>query len=92
MRVISQDGKIDVPYENSIFYADLCAVFVKTFGKSGSEVMGQYGSTEEATKALNMMLKHYCSIKESEFLGMEEAYFQQPFYRLPENVCYEETN
>lgn len=92
MRVISQDGKIDVPYENSVFYAELCAVFVRTPAISGAGVIGQYGSTEEATEVLNMMLKHYCSIKESEFLGMEKAYFTQPFYILPKNICHEETN
>lgn len=83
MRVISQDGKFDIPYETSVFWVDKNAVFCLTSGCEVIRAVGTYDSEGQAKDALNTMLTHYCQIKEYEFLGMEEACFENPFYKMP---------
>lgn len=58
MRVISQDGAIDVPYENSVVFIDTRGVrdkaFVRmqTIGDNEASIMAQYSSEEKAKKAM----------------------------------------
>lgn len=104
MRVISQNGEIDIPYEQSVFWiksilirsvmdgGEMANIYASTNGDQESIVLGTYGSKERAKEVLDMLLKHYCEIKESEFLGMEGAFFTQPFFILPKDGENEETN
>lgn len=85
MRVISQDGKIDVPYETTWFSAEMNAIFAHTFGGNSAEVMGQYSSTEKASEVLIMISDQYCRVNESNFYGSQDAYFSDPVFRLPQN-------
>jgi hypothetical protein len=61
MRVISQDGAIDVPYENSVVFIDTRGVrdkaFVRmqTIGDNEASIMAQYSSEEKAKKAMEML-------------------------------------
>lgn len=84
MRVISQDGKIDVPYENAVFIADMCAIWARFQGIEKDEIIGQYGSKEKAEEVIKMIYDHYCAVKESDFYGCENAYFKDPVFRLPQ--------
>lgn len=92
MRVISQDGRIDFPYENTVFVADMCAVWASFQGFEKYEVIGQYASTEKATEVIGMISEHYCTVKKSEFYGCEDAFFEYPVFKLPEYCKNEETN
>lgn len=83
MRVISQDGKIDVPYETTWFSAEMNAIFAHTVEGRATEVIGQYDSTEKAIEVLKMISDKYCQIKESDFLRCENAFFTEPVFRLP---------
>lgn len=65
MRVISQDGAIDVPYENSVVFIDTRGVrdkaFVRmqTIGDNEASIMAQYSSKEKAKKAMEMLRSDY---------------------------------
>ena len=60
MRVISQDGKLDFPYENSIVFIDTMAkdaVFVRmqAIGDDEASIMADYSTEEKAKKAMEML-------------------------------------
>ena len=60
MRVISQDGTMDFPYENSIVFIDTRAkdaVFVRmqAIGDDEASIMADYSTKEKAKKAMEML-------------------------------------
>lgn len=60
MRVISQDGTMDFPYENSIVFIDTRAkdaVFVRmqAIGDDEASIMADYSTKEKAKKAMKML-------------------------------------
>lgn len=65
MRVISQDGTLDFPYENSIVFIDTRGVrdkaFVRTqaIGDNEASIMAQYSTEEKAKKAMKMLREDY---------------------------------
>ena len=65
MRVISQDGTMDFPYENSIVFIDTRGVrdkaFVRTqtIGDNEASIMAQYSTEEKAKKAMEMLREDY---------------------------------
>ena len=64
MRVISQDGTMDFPYENSIVFIDTRAkdaVFVRmqAIGDDEASIMADYSTKEKAKKAMKMLRDAY---------------------------------
>ena len=64
MRVISQDGKLDFPYENSVVFIDTRAkdaVFVRmqAIGDDEASIMADYSTKEKAKKAMEMLRDAY---------------------------------
>ena len=67
MRVISQDGTLDVPYEISSFsmavgkYENVehTVIFCYNYSTSMGTKMAEYGSKEKAKKAMKMLRKAY---------------------------------
>lgn len=65
MRVISQDGTMDYPYENSIVFIDTRGVRDKAFvrvqaiGDNEASIMAQYSTKEKAKKAMEMLRVAY---------------------------------
>ena len=67
MRVISQDGTIDVPYEISSFsmavgkYENVehAAIFCYNYSTSMGTKMAEYGSKEKAKKAMEMLRERH---------------------------------
>ena len=63
MRVISQDGTMDVPYEISSFSmavgkyenAEHAVIFCYNYSTSSGTKMAEYGSKEKAKKAMEML-------------------------------------
>lgn len=58
MRVISQDGTMDVPYEISIFNTDGIFILAKTGFPNGNprgRIMAKYETPENAIKAFNSL-------------------------------------
>jgi hypothetical protein len=56
MRVISQDGIIDVPYEMAVVYVECESVIAKVGDKR--YVMGSYSTEKKAVKAMEMLREH----------------------------------
>lgn len=90
MRVVSQDGMIDVPYERYCFgldYRNTCDVIAWDMLSSSEDivVIGNYISEEKAMKAMEMLREKYLSRME---LGggydITNGHYVQPnFWVLP---------
>ena len=62
MRVISQDGRLDFPYENSVVFIpprEETIVRVQMIGDYESTMMAQYSTAEKAKKAMEMLRETY---------------------------------
>ena len=57
MRIISQSGKFDIPYEMAVVYVEYESIIAKV----GDEryAMGNYSTEEKAVKALKMLIDTY---------------------------------
>ena len=60
MRIISQSGRIDIPYEMAV----LCVEYESVIAKVGDEryVMGKYLTEKKAFKAIKMLIDTYTSM------------------------------
>ena len=63
MRIISQDGKCDYPYENSTLFIDymdgrVVKIVPSTGGCKGTKI-ATYSTEEKATKAMEMLREAY---------------------------------
>ena len=64
MRVISQDGTLDFPYENSIVFIDTRAkeatfVRMQAIGDNETSITAKYSTKEKAKKAMEMLRDAY---------------------------------
>lgn len=62
MRVISQDGAMDFPYEISTFFIyprTESIIAIQSAGDSEISIIGRYSSKEKALKAMEMLRKAY---------------------------------
>lgn len=64
MRVISQDGTLDFPYENSIVFIDTRAkeaafVRMQAIGDNETSITAKYSTEEKAKKAMEMLREEY---------------------------------
>lgn len=57
MRVISQDGTVDFPYEKAVLYVEYESVIAKVGGERC--VIGIYSTEEKAVKAMEMLIEKY---------------------------------
>ena len=57
MRIISQSGRIDIPYEVAVVYVE----YENIIAKVGDEryVMGSYSTEEKAFKAVKMLMERH---------------------------------
>ena len=57
MRIISQSGRIDIPYEVAVVYVEYESVIAKV----GDEIyaMGNYSTEEKAFKAMEMLMERH---------------------------------
>ena len=58
MRVISQDGKLDFPYENSVVFinlVDASEIRIVAIGDDDDAVIAKYSTEEKAKKAMEML-------------------------------------
>ena len=64
MRIISQSGRIDIPYEVAVVYVEYESVIAKV----GDEryVMGNYSTEEKAFKAMIMLIEKHLKYMEIE--------------------------
>ena len=83
MRIISQDGHADLPYERSTLCVDGVLVTARCDGKQ--YLMGKYSTEEKAIKAMEMCRECYLSRMELDG-GYDMAhgcYVQPDYWVLP---------
>lgn len=72
MRVISQNGLIDVPHGITCFRSHSGTIYMNMAGDTGKgTVMAEYSSPEKAQKAMEMMHKEYTGIMPSPIIDHE---------------------
>lgn len=59
MRIISQDGTIDVPYENVVVYQDIKDIMCIFGGIYIGRKFAQYSTETKAQKAMEMLREFY---------------------------------
>ena len=59
MRIISQDGTLDVPYENTVLYQDEKEIMCMFEGIYIGRKLAQYSTTEKAQNAMEMLREKY---------------------------------
>ena len=91
MRIISQDGMIDIPYENFVFGVtkDNYIVVIRDAVARPSEivhgVVAKYSTEEKAQKAMEMLRDAYLSRMELDggYDAVNGCYVQPNFWVLP---------
>lgn len=86
MRIISQNGYFDLPYEKCCIWLNGNKIKVIPIGETESEyIFGIYSTSEKAEKAMEMLHEKYKSI-----LGLEggfnygvNCYVQPNYWELP---------
>lgn len=66
MRVISQDGTMDVPYENVVLYQDEKEIMCIFSGIYIGRKLAQYSTKEKSLKAMEMLREKYLKYMEIE--------------------------
>ena len=90
MRIISQDGKIDVPYEMTAIHLLEGSVLMNMVGDTGKgSVIATYSTSKKAEKAMEMLHNdYYDHVAEKTY--HEGAYYIHPYFRFPKNEDVEE--
>lgn len=91
MRVISQDGMLDYPYDNSLVFLNENSLsndfYVKIHlcGAPEIEIIAKYSSREKAVKAMEMLREKYESRMELDggYDIVHKCYVQPNFWVLP---------
>ena len=83
MRIISQSGRFDIPYENAVVYLEYESVIAKVGDERYS--MGNYSTEEKAVKAMKMLIEKYESRMELDggYDDVHKCYVQPNFWVLP---------
>lgn len=82
MRVISQDGRKDIPYETSVLFALSENVYAIIPGEKEHILMGVYKTKEKAKEEIYRIQTHYVELKNSEFYGRKESLFVIPGIKM----------
>lgn len=61
MRIISQDGTVDIPYENCSVNSNETKVFVRNVGDNWGVLFAEYSTPEKAEKAMEELKYAYLS-------------------------------
>ena len=62
MRIISQDRKIDLPYDNIALFVNDNVIMTESINRERIYVMAKYGSEETAMSVLNELRENVCFI------------------------------
>ena len=95
MRLISQDGAIDVPYDYfSLTIAtgkyedvEVASIYCHNLSSPKGTKLAEYSSKEKAEKAMDMLRKEYCEHYFAKGGAMATAnFYVQPFAFIPPKV------
>ena len=84
MRIISQSGRFDIPYENAVVYVEYESVIAKVSDER--YVMGKYSTEEKAIKATEMLRELYLKYSTSTNNRNFYEFFDNPkVYKFPQD-------
>ena len=83
MRVISQDGKTDYPYENSVVYVVENEIFISFNGED--DLVATYDTEEKAKKVMESLRMDYTKFQVSESEKVYFAFNFPKFFQFPKN-------
>lgn len=84
MRVISQDGTIDVSYEMAVVYVECESVIAKVGDKR--YVMGSYSTEKKAIKAMEMLREKYGKLEVMKVLASGTAEYMEKVFATDEMI------
>lgn len=84
MRVISQDGTTDVPYENVVLYQDEKEIMCIFSGIYIGRKLAQYSTEAKALKAMKMLREAFFENKHEETCR-EGIYYYSPCFQFPQD-------
>lgn len=84
MRIISQDGTIDVPYENVVVYQDIKEIMCIFSGIYIGRKLAQYSTEAKVKKAMDMLHITYKGNKVEE-VYQEGANYYHPTFQFPKD-------
>lgn len=76
MRVISQDGTMDFPYENSVVFInprDMSTVRIAAIGDNDDGMIAKYSTGKSALKAMEMLRNEFAEHGESGFFQFPQG-------------------
>lgn len=79
MRVISQNGMFDFPYEQIVVCMDGNNVIARFVGIEKSNLLGSYSTEEKAEKAMEMCREKYLAVIKT-YGGYRKDCYEQPNY------------
>lgn len=77
MRVISQDGTMDVPYENVVLYQDEKKIMCIFSGIYIGRKLAQYSTEEKAIKAMEMLRGRYGKLEVMKVIASGTAEYME---------------
>lgn len=84
MRIISQSGRIDIPYEMAVVYVEYESVIAKVGDERYS--MGKYSTEEKAFKAMKMLREKYLLYKSATNTKSFYEFFDNPkVFQFPQD-------
>lgn len=84
MRVISQDGTTDVPYENVVLYQDEKEIMCIFSGIYIGRKLAQYSTEAKALKAMKMLREAFFENKHEETYR-DGIYYYSPCFQFPQD-------
>ena len=75
MRVISQHGNVDLPYEQIVVRIEM--EYVMAVDKEKEYVLGKYSSDEKAIKAMEMLIEQYGKLEVMKVLASGTAEYME---------------
>lgn len=84
MRIISQSGRVDIPYEMAVVYVEYESVIAKV----GDEIyaIGNYSTEEKAVKSMEMLREKYLLYKSATNEKSFYEFFDNPkVFQFPQD-------
>ena len=84
MRIISQSGRIDIPYEVAVVYVEYESVIAKVCDERYA--MGNYSTEEKAVKSMEMLREKYLLYKSATNEKSFYEFFDNPkVFQFPQD-------
>ena len=91
MRIISQDGALDIPYENVVVYQDIKEIMCIFGGIYIGRTLAKYSTEAKAQKAMEMLRNGYLDFMSEATPDGNGFCFNQPkIFQFPKDEDLEE--